>query len=86
MFAVKAWNIQNYLKPYALLQFEDENNLHKYFDVENFPYDFESDKKVESKMVTVDGKIGNCKLNCIICLHLNLLKNISISIPDVIFF
>jgi hypothetical protein len=80
IFAVKTWNIKNYLKSYTFLQFEDENNLHKYFDVENFPYDFESDKKVESKMVTVDGKIGNCKLNCIICLHLNLLKNISISI------
>ena len=75
-----------YYKAYNFLQFEDENNVHKYFDVENFPYDFESDKKVESKMVTVDGKIGNCKLNCIICLHLNLLKNISISISDVIFF
>ncbi len=43
------------------MKFEDENNLHKYFDVENFPYDFESDKKVESKKVTTDGKIGNCK-------------------------
>jgi hypothetical protein len=43
------------------VKFEDENNLHKYFDVENFPYDFESDKKVESKKVTTDGKIGNCK-------------------------
>ena len=32
--------------------------MHKYFDIENFPYDFESDKKVESKKVTVDGKIG----------------------------
>lgn len=57
-----------------MLQFEDENNLHKYFDVENFPYDFESDQRVESKKVTVDGKIGDRKLNCIICFGLNLLK------------
>ena len=42
-----------------MLKFEDEKNIHKYFDVENFPYDFESDKKIESKKITVDGKIGN---------------------------
>ncbi len=63
IFAIKIQNITNYLKPYILLQFEDENNLHKYFDVENFPFDFESDKKVESKKVTVDGKIGKTKIN-----------------------
>jgi hypothetical protein len=48
--------------------------LHKYFDIENFPYDFESDKKVESKKVTVDGKIGKIKINCIICLEFEVLK------------
>ncbi len=63
IFAIKIQNITNYFKPYTLLQFEDENNLHKYFDVENFPFDFESDKKVESKKVTVDGKIGKTKIN-----------------------
>ncbi len=62
-----------YYKAYNFLQFEDENNVHKYFDVENFPYDFESDKKVDSKKVTVDGKIGNCefieicKINIVLC-------------------
>jgi hypothetical protein len=41
------------------IQFQDEGHIHKYFDVASFPYDFESDKKIDSKQITVDGKMGN---------------------------
>ncbi len=52
-----------------MLKFEDEKNIHKYFDVENFPYDFESDQKIESKKITVDGKIGNDNFIYVDSLH-----------------
>jgi hypothetical protein len=51
--------IYKFYIPYNTFQFEDESLLHKYFDVANFPYDFESDKKIDAKQVTVDGKMGN---------------------------
>ena len=36
-----------------LLQFQDEGLVHKYFDVDSFPYDFKTDRTL-----VVDGKIG----------------------------
>ena len=49
------------MKPF-LLKFDDESRVHKYSDIKTFPFDFKSDKKVDSKKVTVDGKIGDSKL------------------------
>jgi hypothetical protein len=43
------------------LQFQDEGLVHKYFDVDSFPYDFKTERTI-----VVDGKIGEIQFESIV--------------------
>ena len=47
------------LERYAIVfSFQKFFHLHKYFDTASFPFDFQSNKKIASKRIEVDGTFG----------------------------